>query len=427
MVARPSRPEQATVRANRRKHILIVSENGIYPQTLGGMEIRGRELVRTLQNTYDVSLLTNTSLTSSEGSELLLNIPKLPPFKERHNVAWLCERVAWLATNFTPHLLGRRRLRRNLLELQPDLIYFHKFSSIDPVILHELLVCGRPVVAWFGDQYGSQLRYFAEGSWAVRAILGVRPLALDARDRITLVFNCQFLREFYAPLFEAYSNQFVVYDGVDIHHFHPAPTPPGTARFVFLGRVAPEKGFLDFCRAMALLPRQLVGGIEVIGDGPMLRPGLNILRASGRSDLLSGVGPVPREAVPFRLRTTSILVSPSRDEGLPASAVEAMACGLGVIATDVGGTPEVIRHGETGLLIKPGDFAGLMRACRLLAERAELRQRLGWNARTFVSSHYDISMSFAATKSLIARAIDRVGFLRESQTSSRASSLTGVR
>ncbi len=427
IVSRPSRPEQAIARANRRKHVLIVSQNGIYPQKLGGMEIRGYELVRTLQNTYDVSLLTDTSLTSSEGSVLQLNIPKLPPYRERHNAAWVCERMAWLARNFTPHLVGRKRFRRNLSELQPDLIYLHKFWTIDPAILHELLVWGRPVIAWFGIRDGSQLRYFAEGSWAGRVILGVRPLALDARDRMTLVFNCQFLRQFYAPLFEGYSNQFVIYDGVDTHHFHPAPTPPGSARFVFLGRVAPEKGFLEFCRAMALLPRQLVDGIEVIGDGPMLRPGLDILRASGRSDLLSGVGPAPREAVPFRLRTASIFVSPSRDEGLPASAVEAMACGLAVIATNVAGTPEVVRHGETGLLIKPGDFAGLMRACRLLAESAELRQRLGWNARTLVSAHYDISMSFAATRRLIARTIDRVGFLGESQTSNRTGSVAEVR
>ncbi len=410
IVSRFFRPEQRIVRANRRKHILMMSQSGIYPQKLGGMEIRGHELVRTLQNTYDVSLLTDTSLTSSEGSMLPLNIPKLPPSRERHNAAWLCERMAWLARNFTPLLVERKRFQRKLSELQPDLIYLNKFTSIDPVILHELLVWGRPVIAWFGDQYGSQLRYFAEGSWAGRVVLGVKPLALDARDQITLVFNCQFLRQFYAPLFEGYSNQFVIYDGVDTFRFHPTPTPPGSARFVFLGRVAPEKGFLDFCRAMALLPRQLVAGIEVIGDGRMLRPGLDILRASGRSDLLSGVGPSPREAVPFRLRTASIFVSPSREEGMPASVLEAMACGLGVIATNVGGTPEVVRHGETGVLIKPGDFTSLMRACRLLAESAELRQRLGWNARTLVSSHYESSMSLAATKRLIARAIERAGF-----------------
>jgi len=175
---------------------------------------------------------------------------------------------------------------------------------------------------------------------------------------------------------------------------------------VFLGRAAPEKGFLDFCRAMALLPRELIGGIEVIGDGTMLRPGLDILRSSGRADLLCGVGPSSREAVPFRLRSASIFVSPSREEGMPISLFEAMACGLAVIATNVGGTGEVVRHGKTGLLIEPNDFAGLMRACRLLAENAELRQRLGWNARALVSSQYDISMSFAATKRLMTKAME---------------------
>ncbi len=427
IVSRPSHPAQASAPEDRRKHILMVSENGIYPQRLGGMEIRGHELVRTLQTTYDVSLLTNTSLTSSEGSVLRLSLPNRPSYRERHNAAWLCDRTGWLARNFAHLFMERKRFRRRLSELQPDLIYFHKFSSIDPVILHELLVWGRPVIAWFGDHYSWRLRYFAEGSWAGRVVLGVRPLALEARDRITLVFNCQFLQQFYAPLFEGHSNQCVIYDGVDTHRFHPAATLSGAARFVFLGRVAPEKGFLDFCRVMALLPRRLVAGIHVIGDGPMLRPGLDILRASGRSDLLSGVGPSPRSAVPFRLRTASIFVSPSQDEGLSASVLEAMACGLSVIATNVGGTPEVVRHGETGLLIEPGDFAGLIRACRLLAENRELRQRLGWNARTLVSSHYDISMSLAATKRLIAKTIDRGAFLGDSQTGNWTGSVAEVR
>jgi len=409
VVSRLSRPEQAIDQTNRRKHILMVSQDGIYPQKLGGMEIRGYELVRTLRSTYDISLLTDASLTFPDGSVLKLDIPELPPHREGHNAAWLFERVVWLRRNFVHRLVGRNRFRRNLSAFEPDLIYLNKFPSIDPTVLHELLIRRKPVVAWFGDHYGSSLRHLGLSSWAGRIALGVRPLALGDWGRITLIFCCEYLKQFYAKLFEGCSNQFVIYNGVDIQRFHPASAPPASARFVFLGRLAPEKGFLEFCRAMALLPRQVVDGIDVIGDGPILRPGLDILRASGRSDLLRSAGAVPHEAVPFRLRNTSILVSPSLQEGLPANVVEAMACGLAVIATNVGGTAEILRHGQTGLLTAPGDFTGLMRTCRLLAENAELRQRLGRGARTLVASYYDSAMSFAATKRLIARAIEHAG------------------
>jgi len=105
---------------------------------------------------------------------------------------------------------------------------------------------------------------------------------------------------------------------------------------------------------------------------------------------------------------------------MPAAVMEAMACGLAVIATAVGGTPEVVRHGETGLLIAPGDFDGLVATCRLLAENGELRRRLGATARALVAQQYDVSMSFAATKRLIAETIGRNGFAGRSPEGSHA-------
>jgi glycosyltransferase involved in cell wall biosynthesis len=232
---------------------------------------------------------------------------------------------------------------------------------------------------------------------------------------VTLVFNCRFLHHFYAPLFQGYSNQVVIYNGVDTRLFHPAAAaPPSAARFAFLGRADWDKGFLDFCRAMASLPRPLIGGIEIIGEGRELREGLELLRASGRSDLVRQAGPSDHETVPERLRTASVLVHPSRDEGMPTAVFEAMACGLAVVATTAGGTPEVVRHGETGLCVAPGDFAGLMAACRLLAENAELRRGLGANARALVASHYDASASLAAMKHVIEETIDRTGDVGQS-------------
>ncbi len=402
--------------ARTRERILVVSENGLYPEHLGGMEIRARELVTNLQDTYDIALLTRNSLALSDGSSARLHIPRLMSDGRAGGTV----RVLRSVLHLPGVQAGRRRLNKSLTTLRPDLFYLHRFHSLHPVVVHDLLHSGRPVLGWFGDKYGAMLTSFAACSWVRRVALGIGPLPPRARDRITLVFNCEYLRQFYAPLVQDYANQFVIYDGVDTRRFHPAAAPPDTAQFAFLGRVDWGKGFLDSSRAMTLLPRALIGGIEIIGDGPQLREGLESLRQCGRSDLVRRAGPSRHESVPDRLRAASVVVHPSSDEGMPAAVMEAMACGLAVIATAVGGTPEVVRHGGTGLLVAPGDFGGLVAACRSLAEDGELRRRLGANARALVAKQFDVSMSFAATKRLIAGTIGRGGFADQSPEGSHA-------
>ncbi len=88
------------------------------------------------------------------------------------------------------------------------------------------------------------------------------------------------------------------------------------------------------------------------------------------------------------LQTADLFVLPSLYEGLSNALLEAMACGVPVIATDVGGNPEVIEHGRTGLLVPPGDAVELATALRYLLEDDDLRALLGGMARTHVRRHY---------------------------------------
>ena len=401
--------------APARRRILIVSENGLYPEYFGGMEIRARELVTHLRDSYDLALLTKRSLQLPDGSAVRWHIPR--PVSKRDALGG--GRVLRSIGNVPLVRARRRRLKKSLSAFRPDLLYLHRLHALHPVVVHDLLHFGRPVVGWFGDAHGAILASHATGSWVRRVVLGIAPLPPGARDRVTLVFNCEFLRQFYAPLVQGYANQFVIYDGVDCRRFHPAATTPGVTRFAFIGRSDSDKGFMEFCRAMSLLPRALIGGIDIIGDGPQLREGLEFLRLCGRSDLVAQAGRVPHEAVPDRLRAASVVVHPSSDEGLPAAVMEAMACGLAVIASAVGGIPEVVKHGETGLLTAPGDFADLVAACRSLAENAELRRRLGACARALVAARYDVSMTLADTKRLIAGTIGRGDSVDRSPEGSR--------
>ena len=397
-----------------RKRILILNAPGFYPNRLGGMSIRAREVAENLRHMYAVSLLTQSDLTLPDGRIIRFLVPGGSPARARRDLGWAWDRARWLARNAIRVRAERMRLRQILSQLRPDVSYLHVFSATPWIMLYELLALGVPVVAWFGDPHGGQLRYCGEAGVLRRLLFGTRALRRETRERITLVFNCAFLQQHYAGLFHGYANQCVIYDGVDVRRFRPLAAPLNEARFVFLGRATEAKGFLDFCRAMVRLPRELIDGIDIIGEGAALLPGIQLLRASGRSDLVRGTGPIAREEVPSRLRRSSVLVLPSQDEGMPACVLEAMACGLAVVATPVGGIPEVLRHGQTGLLVAPGDPEGLVRACRRLAEHRDLRERVGRNGRALVCSRFDASACFAATRRLIAAVIDRAAPFRES-------------
>jgi len=235
---------------------------------IGGMEIRGRELYDELRRVCDVSVLSRCALTMPDGSHHPLMVPEWNFLERRPNrIIWARDALGWTFRNVAFSVGERKRLRRLLSQLELDMIYLNKFGGLHPAILEDLTSCCVPSITWFGDRFGGRLQSHTNGSWGPRLILGVKS-PTPALDRTTLVFNCRFLQRFYAPLFGGYPQQYVIYDGVDTELFHPAPVYSPSPRFVFLGRATREKGFIEFCRAMSVLPRELIDSIEVVA-----RPG----------------------------------------------------------------------------------------------------------------------------------------------------------
>jgi glycosyltransferase involved in cell wall biosynthesis len=142
---------------------------------------------------------------------------------------------------------------------------------------------------------------------------------------------------------------------------------------VFAGRLGPQK-------ALGVLLEALVDlgdvSLTVAGDGPerdTLERRARDLDLDGR---VSFVGSVPRERVLRLFRATDASVLPSAWENLPHTVVESLAVGCPVIATAVGGVPEVVRDGENGLLVPPGDPKALGQAIARFFADDELRARL---------------------------------------------------
>lgn len=165
----------------------------------------------------------------------------------------------------------------------------------------------------------------------------------------------------------------------------------GATPILFLGNLGKRKGVWDLLEAAEHLPATarliLVGGEEEPGVAK------EFVAALGRRHLESKVeyvGPAFGAEKHQWLARARIFVLPSYAEGLPISLLEAMAAGLPVVVTPVGGIPTVIRDGEEGLLVQPGDVAGLVRALKRLLEDATLRRHLGDAARTRCREQFGI-------------------------------------
>jgi glycosyltransferase involved in cell wall biosynthesis len=161
--------------------------------------------------------------------------------------------------------------------------------------------------------------------------------------------------------------------------------------FVILGvgRMVPQKRFDRFLRIVSELRKHLgsrVSGI-LVGSGPQ-RQDLEAL--AHRLDLIphgvSFVGSVSDVRKCFKAANMFLLTSDY--EGTPNVVMEAMACGLPVVAANVGGVPDLIKHGETGFLFEPEDSNSAIAGLKRLAEEPELAAEMGYRARSFIEEHH---------------------------------------
>ena len=214
-------------------------------------------------------------------------------------------------------------------------------------------------------------------------------------------------------------------DGFEIVHYGldpgpPSPAPPGVPRLALVGRLIEIKGhgvLLEaLARARAELPDVM---LELAGDGPLepeLRAAVARLELAGAVRFLGHVAP----PTPVYERAEIVAV-PSFGEGFGMVALEAMERGRAVIASDVGGLPEIVEAGETGLIVPPGDAAALARAIVELGRDPARTARLGAAGRQRALSEFSQDRCTARTEELYLAALE-TGARRRSRTSTHARS-----
>lgn len=191
----------------------------------------------------------------------------------------------------------------------------------------------------------------------------------------------------------------VIYRGVDAAKIDDIPKNVpfalnrGQSLLVFAGRLIDAKGIPDLIQACSLLPPSRYH-LAIIGSGPM-QPHL-VSRVS-RLNLTSNVhflGQLSHRSTIAILKAADICINPSLSEGLPTVLLEAGLSGCAIVATNVGGTSEIIRHQYSGLLYPPGDDQALSACLSLLLEDPLLRQRLASSAKKSIISRFNWSVAY---------------------------------
>jgi glycosyltransferase involved in cell wall biosynthesis len=168
---------------------------------------------------------------------------------------------------------------------------------------------------------------------------------------------------------------------------------------VFVGNLLRHKGLHRVIGALSRLV-EFPWHLLVVGEGPERKPCEQLLATSGLSSRATFVGRLPEKYVERLLGSSDLLVLPSDVEGMPLVIIEAMACGLPVVATAVYGIPEAVVDGETGRLTKPGDGEGLRDALADLIADAEEREWLGRNGRKRFEECFTLERQLRSMESL---------------------------
>ena len=279
------------------------------------------------------------------------------------------------------------RMWRLLRVVRPTILHTRNFATLELQVL--------------GCLAGVQGRVHGEHGWDVQDLDGSK-----RKYRIARRFFGRFVQCFIALSrdLERYllrdvgiaANKLVqIYNGVDTEvfvaddtHHRAGPVVVGT-----VGRMKAVKNQTLLCQAfIALLERRpdLVGSVclKLVGDGPLREDCAALVASAQRQDCVEFAGDSAQVA--SQMRSMDIFVLPSLAEGISNTILEAMASGLPVIATAVGGNGELVADGESGSLVVSGDVHALSTAIERYVDDAALRARHGAHGRQLVENHYSL-------------------------------------
>lgn len=282
-------------------------------------------------------------------------------------------------------LYAVRQIRQVLLEDKIDIMHCHGFKAdfhgllagrlvgIPLVATNHLWTGSNRIVRWYEWLDGFVLRFFDRVVAVSAPIRDDLTRAGVALRRVAIIPYGICLDGDVVPSPEALRSEFGL--------------KPGEIIIGVIARLSPEKGHCHLLRAAQMvLQQEPRARFLSVGDGPLRSMLEQEVEARGLkgSVVFAGV----RRDMPRIYALLDLVVSASLREGLPLSLLEALAAGCPVIATRVGDVPRIVRDGITGILVEPGDEAGLAQAILDLLKDASLRDKLGQEGKRLVEEYF---------------------------------------
>lgn len=269
-----------------------------------------------------------------------------------------------------------------------DLVHCHSPLTLPPK-------GDAPLVSTFHTPMASDLAHVELVDWRASLAKLMKPFSIRVEQRllnqsdIISAVSPETRKELLRYGFEEEEIE-VFWNGVDTELFHPPANPAHSKTILYVGRLAYRKGLSDLVESARIVLQQFPDwSFRVVGQGPLAR---SLVKARRNRKIPAEKfrlkGFLDRQALIAEYQKAELFVLPSTYEGLPTTLLEALASGLPVVATAVGGVKNVIKDGETGLLCLPGDPSDLASKVVEAIQDRQLRERLSRKGRAAVVKRF---------------------------------------
>lgn len=389
---------------------ILVLSNLYPPNVVGGYERLCHEISSELvARDHEVTVLTSTF------GEAVADYPKQRVLRELELLVGANIYSPFSGTAEDRALVCARNLAtlaRVLDDVRPDVVFAWNLFFLDASILTMLEASPYRTIVMLTDNWllvmrnpafvSSFFRNVVHGrtafvpppgppAWRVLAGRAKRALqrltGSEPPRRLEAIFGSVFMRDFYAAGGSPFRTHRVIHNGVRQAVRLPGTMPdrsrlvqPGTLRLLFAGRLVDLKGADTAVEALALLDPSVMGvdhvTLTVVGDNQdkaYMASLAEVVERSGRAAQIEMRPTVSEDALPALFDAHDIYLFPSLYEPFSLTLIHALGCGIPTIASRVGGNPEIVRDGESGLLFDKGSPADLAYAVARLAADAKLR------------------------------------------------------
>ena len=347
------------------------------PPQIGGMETFFGDLIHALQARANVIVLDIAKLKLQKGGKYAIKTGYTGAFKRHIRIT--LHSYLYSLQHFIKYLF--------LLSFkQIDIVHIHTASYTsfwEKALLIGVAKCFRKALVL--HVHGALFKEFYQHSRGSLQRLIRR--ALETCDAVVVLSESwkHFFSEITRP-----QHIFVVENGIDLSPFRKKTPHDDGVRLLHIGEVSARKGIFDLLSAIKdVHHQQKQFHVDIVGPGEIERARKKIVEYQ-LEEVVTLHGPKRgQEKYAFFERSTLFILA-SYAEGLPIAIIEALAAGLVVISTSVGGIPDLIISGENGYLVQPGDTTALADNIKKLLEETDLRQTMAQNNRTLAFEHYNI-------------------------------------